>query len=259
MTIGVRPTPYGSTRSVGPRREAWYELPMRRGLCAIVAMLSICASAQAQEDPRWQQAVQLRQQGQDEQALDVFQQIHRDTGSSRSLAQIALAEQALGRWNDAASHLDQALAQPDDWVQRNRATLEQARAEIAQHATTAPSAPAASGGGGELTVVGGLLLGVAAASLIVTAIGAGLYEMHAREWNSAACFPNVGRTREQMCGEDYRSAHRAAYTATGFGVGGAVLAAVGIALLAVGSGNESSAGVACAPGGELGVVCRGRF
>lgn len=88
--------------------------------------------AQAQGD-LWSQGVELRRQHRDAEALRVFEQAHAQDGSARTLAQIALAEQALGRWPEAALHLEQALAAPDAWVQSNRPTLESARTEIARH------------------------------------------------------------------------------------------------------------------------------
>ena len=50
------------------------------------------------------------------------------------LAQVALAEQALGRWVDAARDLREAAAHEDDpWIRRNAAALAGARDEIMRH------------------------------------------------------------------------------------------------------------------------------
>src|SRR5687767_8112097 len=110
---------------------------MRRGALAIVFLSLAPSLALAQGDDLWERGVALRAEGRDAEALGAFEELHRQTGSSRALAQVALAEGALGRWSEAAAHMDEALAQPDDWVTRNRATLEEARAEMARHGGTA--------------------------------------------------------------------------------------------------------------------------
>ena len=53
--------------------------------------------------------VELRRQGQTEQALAEFQRAHAASPSGRTLAQMGLAEQALKRWADAEKHLAEAL------------------------------------------------------------------------------------------------------------------------------------------------------
>jgi len=76
----------------------------------------------------------LREKGQDEAALEVFQHAFDLSKSGRALAQIALAEQALGRWLDAETHLSQALMRSTDaWIERNEKLLSQALSEIQGH------------------------------------------------------------------------------------------------------------------------------
>jgi tetratricopeptide (TPR) repeat protein len=78
--------------------------------------------------------VQLRREGKDLEALDEFQRANALAPRPRILAQIALAEQALGRWVAAENHLQAALAsQEDAWIRDHRAELEQALATIARH------------------------------------------------------------------------------------------------------------------------------
>jgi hypothetical protein len=78
--------------------------------------------------------VELRAAGQDEAALQVFRQAWEARRSPRALAQIALAEQALGRWVDAETHLAEALSDEDDpWVRRRRRALQSALGEIRRH------------------------------------------------------------------------------------------------------------------------------
>jgi hypothetical protein len=52
----------------------------------------------------------------------------------KAVAQVGLAEQALGRWEDADVHLAEALrATNDPWISKNRKTLEDAMTVIKQH------------------------------------------------------------------------------------------------------------------------------
>ena len=71
----------------------------------LLTVLWIPALAEAQTEPEWQRGVELRRQGQDAAALEVFAALHARTASPASLAQVALAEQALGRWGAAALDL----------------------------------------------------------------------------------------------------------------------------------------------------------
>ncbi len=109
-------------------------------------MLCAAASASAQptpstpaqastEDPEAlvQRGVDLREAGRDEEALVLFEQAWARSQSPRARAQVALAEQALGRWVLAEAHLTEALgAGRDPWIRRNRAALEGALRVIQQ-------------------------------------------------------------------------------------------------------------------------------
>lgn len=88
---------------------------------------------EASFEARYQRAADLRDQHQDAQALQVFQEIYSLTHAPRALAQIALAEGALGRWLDADAHLTTALAAPDAWVTERRTVLESAHATMRSH------------------------------------------------------------------------------------------------------------------------------
>lgn len=111
-------------------------LPTR--LSAISALLLTLASA-----PTWAQTslnaqisrgVALRRQGRDAAALEVFQSAWRSSRAPRALAQVALAEQALGRWVAAEAHLVEALAAGrDPWVRSRLPILQSALAEIRRH------------------------------------------------------------------------------------------------------------------------------
>src|SRR5262252_7965835 len=102
---------------------------MAVGPCRVLA-----ASAATVADAALKRGVELRRRGDDVQALVEFQRAYAWYRSARALAQIGFAEQALGRWHDAEEHLGQALADAeDDWVRRNRATIERSCAVVAGH------------------------------------------------------------------------------------------------------------------------------
>lgn len=105
---------------------------------ALVAAVTATASASsfaqsAPDDALVQQGITLRTQGRDAEALALFEQANAQFHTPRSVAQIALAEQALGRWERADRHLREALTfSQDAWITRNRAALEGALAQLQQ-------------------------------------------------------------------------------------------------------------------------------
>lgn len=77
--------------------------------------------------------IALREQARDEEALRVFQQAFALGRDGRVLAQIAFAEQAMGRWADAYLHLTASLAErADPWVEEHRALLASELQKVAQ-------------------------------------------------------------------------------------------------------------------------------
>jgi hypothetical protein len=108
---------------------------MLRGWLLFVLVLAIgvlqSAGAQGQistnADALVEQGVQARSERRDEDALQLFLQAYAVERSARALAQVALAEQALGRWVDAEKHLIEAASAPHDpWIEKHRAALDQA-------------------------------------------------------------------------------------------------------------------------------------
>jgi hypothetical protein len=76
----------------------------------------------------------LRQKGKDEEALKEFRRAYEMATTGRALAQIALAEQALGRWVDAERHLADALTHmQESWISHNKKHLDQALDDIQGH------------------------------------------------------------------------------------------------------------------------------
>ncbi len=78
--------------------------------------------------------IQLRETQKDSEALDLFRKAYEMSQGARALAQLALAEQALGRWVDAETHLKAAVdSQQDPWISANRALLDGALRSIQGH------------------------------------------------------------------------------------------------------------------------------
>ena len=76
-------------------------------------------------DALLRKGVQLRKEGKDQEAFQVFEQAVAVQKTPRTVAQLALSEQALGLWTTAEAHLTEALDAKDDvWVQKNRPPLE---------------------------------------------------------------------------------------------------------------------------------------
>ncbi|HLK89767.1 MAG TPA: PEGA domain-containing protein [Polyangia bacterium] len=78
--------------------------------------------------------IELRKAHDDEGAARAFQQAYDQVHTPRAAGQLGLAEQALGRWEDAERHVGEALhATGDSWVAKNRATLDEALGTIEAH------------------------------------------------------------------------------------------------------------------------------
>jgi hypothetical protein len=74
-----------------------------------------------------QEGLQLREQGDDAAALERFERAYELQRSPRAMAQRSLAEQALGRWADAETHLQDALSVvTDPWIRQHKHALETA-------------------------------------------------------------------------------------------------------------------------------------
>lgn len=111
----------------------------------VLAALTVAPMARADgADALIEQGIVLREAGKDAEALVQFQKAYGIAPTPRALAQMALAEQALGRWVTAEAHLDRALhSVQDTWIMKNRAALDGALVTIAKHL-------------GDLEVTGGL-------------------------------------------------------------------------------------------------------
>jgi hypothetical protein len=69
--------------------------------------------------------IELRRQGRDAEAREVFRALYERTHEPRALARQAAAEAAIGDWLAAEAHLADALSHADDaWIAQQRAGLE---------------------------------------------------------------------------------------------------------------------------------------
>ena len=111
---------------------------MRMSLLALpfcVAALAAPVSAQSAGD-LVARGVALRARGRDAEAAELFQRAYAMDASAKALAQLALAEQALGRWVVAEEHLSDALSRRDPWIASHRSVLSRALSVIRTHVGT---------------------------------------------------------------------------------------------------------------------------
>jgi PEGA domain len=111
---------------------------VRWGAAGATALIAIgVASAHAQTpdpDALDQRGIALRRQRRDAEALEQFRRSFALRAAPRTLAQIGLAEQALGRWVEAETDVHAALeASGDPWIARNRPILVAGLADIERH------------------------------------------------------------------------------------------------------------------------------
>jgi hypothetical protein len=107
--------------------------PILAALCFSAAIARPSQSAPADQE-RIERGIELRRHGKDAEALEEFRRAYELQPTARAQAQMALAEQALGRWVEAERDLADALKKQDDpWIQKNQNALRAGLEEIAQH------------------------------------------------------------------------------------------------------------------------------
>jgi hypothetical protein len=117
-------------------RRRFVGVALAVGMLALLAWPSRHACAQASDDAEKliRHGVELRKAHDDEGAARAFQRAYDKAHSPRAAGQLGLAEQALGRWEDAERHVGEALhATGDPWVTKNRAALDEALVTIQVH------------------------------------------------------------------------------------------------------------------------------
>ena len=103
---------------------------------AVVAAqpLALGAGSSNEADSLIRHGIELRKAHDDEGAAREFQKAYDQVHTPRAAGQLGLAEQALGRWEDAERHVGEALrAAGDPWVVKNRAILDEALGAIQGH------------------------------------------------------------------------------------------------------------------------------
>jgi hypothetical protein len=96
--------------------------------------LAVGAGSSNEADGLIRHGIELRKAHDDEGAAREFQKAYDQVHTPRAAGQLGLAEQALGRWEDAERHVGEALrAAGDSWVMKNRAILDEALGAIQGH------------------------------------------------------------------------------------------------------------------------------
>ena len=91
----------------------------------VLAATALPSVARADEVDDWiDRGIELRRVRKDGEALEFFRRAYQARPAPRTRAQMALAEQALGRWIEAETDLAETLrTQGDTWVDKNRDKL----------------------------------------------------------------------------------------------------------------------------------------
>ncbi len=91
------------------------------------------ASAEQQALALAQQGLAARREGRDEDALRAFEQSLAVLERASVRAQLGFAQQALGRWVDAERTLAAVALVSDPWIDRHRATIDEALVTVRTH------------------------------------------------------------------------------------------------------------------------------
>jgi hypothetical protein len=112
---------------------------MRRYISILLVTLSTApalAAPPSSAESLIEQGNALRQKGQNQEALDLFQKAHALAPSGRTLAQMGIAEATLKRWADAETHLAAALEAHDTpWIEnaKNRDAIQRSLVLVRSH------------------------------------------------------------------------------------------------------------------------------
>ena len=109
---------------------------MKNPCLAFGMVLALAGAAGAQtvpDDALYARGAALRAEHQDADALAIYRELFTRTHAPRALAQVAMAEGAMGQWTEAEAHLIAALASTDPWIAERRTPLGEALATMRQH------------------------------------------------------------------------------------------------------------------------------
>jgi hypothetical protein len=110
--------------------------------CFAPTLFALCLAttngyAQESDQEFVERGVELRKQHRDGEALEQFRRAEAIKPTPKIKAQIALAEQAMGKWVEAERDLTSALRASDDgWISNHVAALQDSLAEVRQHLGT---------------------------------------------------------------------------------------------------------------------------
>src|SRR4051812_4927119 len=109
-----------------------------RAFSLAFVLIAVLAAGRAHADDSEkvfiEKGLSLRRDHRDVEALEQFRRAHDIHPSPRTRAQIALAEQAIGRWADAEQDLSAALAETSDrWIVEHAEALRRALEVVRNH------------------------------------------------------------------------------------------------------------------------------
>ena len=250
------------------------------GILSIPAR-SVFAQSAVAADSEIRAGITLREQALDVEALEAFRRAHALFPSARALAQMGLAEQALGQWRNAEIHLSAALQTANDpWIRRRRSALIRALAfvrsphdqsdssqatdaeRLARADVTATAFTAADGGLRDRTRTRPTAAIAMTAAGSFLAFGTGIVAQVAHEQfvsasNSAACAGSIS-----ICTSQVASAQGAQIVAVASFAGAGALLVTAAVLFFRGRepSREMQSRIQCGPGpGLLGASCGARF
>lgn len=115
--------------------QAWGAMGKYILAALVIASLGLVRPARAEDSPEAliRQGVEMRRLGQDVKAHGYLKRAYELSKTPRAAAQLGLVEQALGRFFEARSHLAEALATEDPWVDEHRKILETSLATVQTH------------------------------------------------------------------------------------------------------------------------------
>ena len=175
------------------------------GLCALTVPGKALAETKkspscTEAETRIRLGLKMRAEHRDDGALEEFQRAYRLCSSARALAQIALAEQATGRWKEAEQHLDIVLSTAgDSWVEQHRGDLENAREALAQRLGSLEVSLAPTEATGELLLNGEHVARLPLEAPLRVVAGTVTIEVRAQGFDPVTrpvTIPPAGRTRE---------------------------------------------------------------
>jgi hypothetical protein len=111
------------------------------GVALALALTATASPARAATDAAeaerlMAEGIALRQASKDTEALADFARAFELSHDPKARAQMALAEQALGQWDLAEAHLEEALAVDTPWIAKHRTDLSGALVDIRSHLGT---------------------------------------------------------------------------------------------------------------------------